>query len=133
MMKTRRVRNLLFILAGVFVLVFKPQYSGPMEDLVYAYASNISVSFGVYFILLLGLEQLPLTRLLAVIGALLAVELFELTNGFGLMSNTYDPMDYFANALGISLALVVDLLLDRPDLEKQDRTDRTETMEESSE
>jgi hypothetical protein len=133
MMKTRHVRNLLFILAGVFVLVFKPQYSGPMEDLVYAYASNISVSFGVYFILLLGLEQLPLTRLLAVIGALLAVELFELTNGFGLMSNTYDPMDYFANALGISLALVVDLLLDRPDLEKQDRADRTETMEESSE
>ena len=116
----KRIRNLVFILFGVLVLVFKRYYSGPFEELVHAYGSNISVSFAIYFIILIGLEVLPQTRLLAVSGSLLAVELFELTNGFGILSNTYDPMDYIANALGITLALVADLLLDRPGLQKEE-------------
>ena len=116
----KRIRNLVFILFGVLVLVFKRYYSGPFEELVNAYGSNISVSFAIYFIILIGLEVLPQTRLLAVSGSLLAVELFELTNGFGILSNTYDPMDYIANALGITLALVADLLLDRPGLQKEE-------------
>jgi hypothetical protein len=111
----KRFRNIIFILSGVFVLIFKRYYSGPQKDLVLSYGSNISVSFAVYFIALLAFDRLPQSRLLATIGSLLAVEVFELTNGFGFMSNVYDPRDYLANALGISLALVVDLLLDRPD------------------
>ena len=108
---------------GVFVLVFKPHYNGPLQELVISYASNISVSFAVYFIFLLGFDPLPQSRLFAALGSFLAVELFEFTNGFGFMSNTYDPMDYFANALGITLALVVDLLLDRPGLPKPEDDD----------
>jgi len=42
---------------------------------------------------------------------LLVVELFELTNGFGVMLNFYDPWDYFANALGVGFALGIDLLI----------------------
>ena len=36
------------------------------------------------------------------------VELFEAFDGFGVMTNTYDPFDFVANALGVGLALVVD-------------------------
>ena len=36
--------------------------------------------------------------------ALLIVELFEITDGFGIMTNVYDPYDYLANAVGFSLA-----------------------------
>ena len=120
MKNTKRFRNLAFVLFGVFVLIFKRYYSGPFGELIFAYGSNISVSFSIYFVFLIGLEVLAQTRLLAVLGSLVIVELFELTNGFGVLSNTYDPMDYIANALGITLALVADLLFDRPGLQKED-------------
>ena len=132
MNNSKRVRNVILILMGIFVLVFKRHYNGPLQELVYSYASNISVSFAVYFIALLGLERLPQSRLLAVLGSFLAVELFELTNGFGFMSNIYDPMDYFANALGITLALVIDLLLDRPGLPKPEDDDPESRLNESA-
>jgi hypothetical protein len=123
MNRTNRIRNLIFILAGISILVFKQHYSGPLEELVWAYGSNISVSFAIYFIGLLGFDRLPQPRLLAVLGSFLSVQLFEITNGFGFMSNTYDPMDYFANTLGITLALVADLLLDRPGVPKDEDTE----------
>ena len=55
--------------------------------------------------------MLPLRNLtwLMVTGlALLIVESFELTNGFGIMSNVYDPWDYLANAIGIGMAAGMD-------------------------
>jgi hypothetical protein len=39
------------------------------------------------------------------------VELFEITNGFGIMTNIYDTIDLFANLIGVILALTVDQLL----------------------
>jgi len=95
------------------VLVFKRQYMGPYGELFYRHGSNFAISFAVYFIAQLGLYPFPYPRLLSTVGALLAVELFELTNGFGIMSNVYDPWDYFANALGVGLALGIDLLVNR--------------------
>ncbi|RLD98920.1 MAG: hypothetical protein DRJ13_10355 [Bacteroidetes bacterium] len=77
------------------------------------HAANFSVSFAVYFIAQMGFDSVPRPKLLSVTGGLLAVELFELTNGFGVMENVYDPWDYLANALGIGLALGIDLLLDQ--------------------
>jgi hypothetical protein len=41
---------------------------------------------------------------------LLAVTAFELADGFGLMSNVYDPIDLAANAAGVALAWAVDSL-----------------------
>ena len=110
---SHRIRNLMFILLGVFVLLFKRSYAGPCAELIYRHGSNFSVSFAVYFIAQLGFHTLPYPRLLSAAGALSAVELFELTNGFGVMSNTYDPWDYLANALGIGIALGIDLLVNR--------------------
>jgi hypothetical protein len=42
--------------------------------------------------------------------ALAVVELFEASNGFGLMTNVYDPVDFGANAVGIALALAADIM-----------------------
>ena len=113
MAHSHRIRNLIFVLLGVMVLVFKRQYMGPYGELFYRHGSNFSISFAIYFIAQLGFYSLPYPRLLSAVGALLAVELFELTNGFGVMSNTYDPWDYLANFLGISLALGIDVLINR--------------------
>lgn len=107
-------RYFAFIVLGIIVLLFKRHYNGPLAELVYNQGSNFSVSFAVYFIGLMGFSFSPRPRLLAVVGALLAVESFELLNGFGVMTNVYDPWDLLANALGIGLALGVDLMLDRP-------------------
>ena len=51
-----------------------------------------------------------LNRVAIAVLALGVVEGFELTNGFGIMTNVYDPLDYLANALGVALAYVVDVV-----------------------
>ena len=52
-------------------------------------------------------------RAIIAITALLIVELFETTNGFGVMANTYDSLDFIANVLGITLAIVFDISTER--------------------
>jgi energy-coupling factor transporter transmembrane protein EcfT len=113
MTRSHRTRNLIFIFLGVLVLLFKRYYAGPCAELFYRQGANFAVSFAVYFIAQLGFYSLPYPRLVSAAGALLAVELFELTNGFGVMLDFYDPWDYFANALGVGLALGIDLLINR--------------------
>lgn len=41
---------------------------------------------------------------------LVAVEAFELSDGFAVMANVVDPVDLVANAAGVALAVAVDLL-----------------------
>jgi hypothetical protein len=36
---------------------------------------------------------------------------FEYTDGFGFMSNTYDPWDYAANAAGVGVAIGVEAIV----------------------
>jgi hypothetical protein len=50
--------------------------------------------------------------------ALLIVELFEATDGFGVMTNTYDRFDFLANALGVALGVAVDLTASRISLKR---------------
>jgi hypothetical protein len=50
-------------------------------------------------------------RLLSAGAALLVVSRFEVTNGFWVTANVYDPVDLLANAVGIGLAAVVDTLV----------------------
>jgi hypothetical protein len=38
---------------------------------------------------------------------------FEVTDGFGVMVNVYDPIDLLADALGIMVAVSVDVITDR--------------------
>jgi hypothetical protein len=106
-------RNVVFVLVGVTVLLMKRNYAGFARDFVQSYAGNVSVSFAVYFIL----ANLPFparySRALRALLGLLLVELFEATNGFAVMTNTYDPGDFLANGVGIALALAADLLTNR--------------------
>jgi hypothetical protein len=101
-------RNLLFVFLGVVVFMLRRHYVGPADELVHAYAGNLSVSFALYF--LFANFQVPLKhrRLLAAAIVLAVVELFEAFNGFGVMLNTYDPFDFLANAVGIAFAFSLD-------------------------
>jgi hypothetical protein len=106
-----KLRRLLWILVGIAVLLLKQHYAGPLDGIVHAYAGNFFVSFAVYF--LFANLEFPLInrRILAVALAFAVVQLFEAFDGFGVMSNTYDPIDFLANAGGIALALWVDTKL----------------------
>lgn len=103
------VRNVALALAGAAVLVLAPAYHGPSRELLHGYAGNVAVSFALYFAAVNATSRYPRPRLLAALLTLLAVELFEITDGFGVMANTYDPIDLLANAAGVGLAVVVDL------------------------
>lgn len=103
-----RVRSVIFTLCGVAGLLLKGRYRGPQRELVLSYAGNFTASFAVYFIVS-NLELCRKRGRLCLAGCALAVvSLFEATDGFGVMANTYDPFDYAANAAGIALAAWVD-------------------------
>jgi hypothetical protein len=106
-----KTRNVLFVLLGVAVLILKRHYSGPFQEAVVSYAGNIGVSFAVYFLLLQLPHHVGAKRLLTAGLALVVVELFEAFDGFGVMANVYDPLDFAANAVGVGLALTADTAL----------------------
>jgi hypothetical protein len=106
-----RLRSVLFVLLGAALLMSKRWYSGPFEEMVHCYLGNVSVSFAVYYLFAnIGFPP-GLQRLIAASCALTVVELFEAFDGFGVMANTYDPFDFLANAAGITMALLTDVLL----------------------
>ncbi|MGB6422284.1 MAG: hypothetical protein WBF05_10655 [Anaerolineales bacterium] len=107
------IRNTIFVLLGTAGLVLKSWFSDYLPDFVLNYAGNLCVSFAVYFIVKLSSAKIRFNRVVIAITALLIVELFEATNGFGVMANTYDRLDFLANALGITLAIVVDISTER--------------------
>ncbi len=106
--------NVLLVLVGVAALVLKPAYHGPLGQVVHDYGGNFAASFAVYFLSTILASRLGVGRLAAVAGAVVVVEAFELTDGFGVMANTYDPFDLLANAIGIVVALGVELATRRP-------------------
>jgi len=98
------------VVLGALVLVLKPAYHGPFEDAVLSYAGNFAVSFSLYFAALSAVSKHEHRPLLAAAATLVAVEAFELTDGFGLTANVFDPGDLVANAAGIAFAVLVDVL-----------------------
>jgi hypothetical protein len=106
-------RNILFILIGVIIFLLKRRYTGPLDDIVHAYLGNLSISFALYFNFANLPFPLKIRGLLAAAIALTIVELFEAFNGFGMMLNTYDPIDFLVNAIGIALAFWLDVTLNR--------------------
>ena len=110
---TETTRDVIFVLLGVVILVLKPYYKGPFVEIFYSYGGNFAVSFAVYFLAIIAVSRRRFGRLTAAAMALLAVEAFEATNGFGVMSNVYDPIDFLANAIGIGFAVVIDIISSR--------------------
>jgi hypothetical protein len=111
MLKNVKLRNVVFILFGVILLIIKPHYNGPFPDIVKSYLGNFSISFAVYYIISFYSRQWKMNKPLTALIALLIVELFEVLNGFGVMTNVYDEMDLLANLLGILFALSIDLMI----------------------
>jgi hypothetical protein len=107
------IRNISFVLLGVFGLILKSKYVGPYYEFVHSYAGNVTASFAVYFVVSIGAKEFRFNRLIVAGIALVVVELFEATNGFGVMTNTYDPFDFLANAIGVALAIGVDIVAAR--------------------
>jgi hypothetical protein len=105
-----KTRNVFFALLGAAALVLKGRYSGPYRQAVHSYGGNIVVSFATYYVVAL----LPLPprfgKLLAAGLALAVGELFEATKGFGGMTDVSHPVDFAANAVGVALALAVDVM-----------------------
>jgi len=106
----RFVRVALSVL-GAVALVLRRHYTGPFEAAVSSYGGNVAVSFAVYFMLAASLLSARLGGPLTAGAALLAVEAFELTDGFGVMRNVYDRLDLVANAVGVALAWAIDTVL----------------------
>lgn len=107
------IRNVALAVLGAAVLVLKSAYDGPAPDVVHAYAGNVAVSFALYFAAINATARHGRPRLIAASLALLAVELFEVTDGFGVMANVYDPLDFVANAAGVGLAVITDCATSR--------------------
>jgi hypothetical protein len=99
------------VLIGVVGLVTKRHWAGGFGDLAWSYWGNITASFSVFFVVGLVPHFRKLGRLATVALALTVVELFELTDGFGIMSNVYDPVDLVANVVGVGIALAADVVL----------------------
>lgn len=108
MVNRHRARDVSLVLLGVLALLLKHRFAQFGGVLVHDYGGNVAASFAAFFIL--KLPDLPSRlRIGAAAGlALIATELFEATNGYGFMSNTYDSGDYLANAVGVALALGVE-------------------------
>jgi len=106
-----KVRNVLFILLGVLALLLKQSYNGPDQEIVKSYSGNLSISFAVYFLICFNSNHWKKNKLITAIISLIIVELFEITNGFGIMTNVFDMIDLFVNLIGIILALALDQLL----------------------
>ncbi|MFB3854434.1 MAG: hypothetical protein ACE148_11495 [Vicinamibacterales bacterium] len=102
------------VLFGVAGLVVKGSYAGPFSDLVHSYGGNVAVSFAAYFLAANVAMHSDQARLVAVGLSLAAVELFEVFDGFGVMSNVYDRVDLAANAAGIAVALALDTIIGPP-------------------
>ena len=103
-----RIYDFALVLLGVVALVLKGRIN---NELVQSYGGNIAASFSTLFLLKLPSVPSKFRVATAAALALLATGLFEVTNGFGFMSNTYDPADYLANAIGVTLGVSVDRAL----------------------
>ena len=108
----KRVRYVLFVLLGVGGLLAKGWLSDDLPEFVFSYAGNFAVSFSVYFIVQLATDG-RFHKILSAAGAMFIVGIFEVTDGFGVMANVYDPIDLLADALGIIIAVSVDVITDR--------------------
>lgn len=105
-------RNLAFAAVAVMLFLMKRRYAGPFQELIGAYAGNVTVSFALYFVILgLCMMSPRFGGVIAAVLVLACVESFELLDGFGFMANTYDTFDLLANAIGVGLAFSLDTVL----------------------
>jgi hypothetical protein len=106
---TQAARRIVLALLGVAVFLARRSYHGPLAEAVGNWGGNVTVSFALYFVAAIAASRHRLGRGAAAAAALLAVETFEVTDGFAVMANVFDPVDLLANAAGVAAALALDL------------------------
>jgi hypothetical protein len=110
---SRRALDVFFVLLGVGGLVLKGRYSGPAQVLVHSYGGNVAASFAVYFLAKHATARRDVSRASAAALAFIVVQLFELLDGFGVLSNVFDRFDLAANTVGIAIAIALDVVVTR--------------------
>ncbi len=108
MIDRHRTQDAILALLGVLALLLKKWLAPFGGALVHDYAGNVAASFAAFFVFKLPAVPGRFRLGAAAVLALLATELFEATDGYGFMSNTYDSGDYLANAVGVAFALGVE-------------------------
>jgi threonine/homoserine efflux transporter RhtA len=109
----RRTADVIAVLVGVLGLLLKGQYSGPATDVVHSYGGNVAASFAVYFLARRVTARSRQPRVLALAVAIAIVQSVEGLDGFGVMNNVYDSLDLVANAVGVTLGVAVDLVMEK--------------------
>ncbi len=100
---------------GLLHFVTGPSYSGPFPDFVNGYLIDIMLPFALYFLLCPQDSRIDWLRpwyvkALPVLMIGFTVETFQYF-GIDIFGSTFDPLDYAAYALGLFLAVIVDLFL----------------------
>ncbi|MFH0736794.1 MAG: hypothetical protein V1773_18335 [bacterium] len=108
-----KVIKLVLIIIGVFGLILKRSYTGEYIDFVRSYLGNFSISFAIFFLVEIGSKKLKLNNYVLALLSLSILELFELTNGFGIMQNVYDPYDLVVNFIGVGFAVIVNIVISK--------------------
>ena len=108
-----KIQNVIFILIGVMLMLLKKNYDGPYQEIINSYLGNLSISFSMYFLISLNHTIWKSKKIITFLVSLAIVELFEITDGFGIMSNVYDSYDLIANLIGVSIALALDISIKR--------------------
>ncbi|MFZ2864325.1 MAG: hypothetical protein WA440_06200 [Ignavibacteriaceae bacterium] len=80
-------RSVSFIFTGVVLLILKQKYNRPNPEIIKSYLGNFSVSFGVYFIVQFNNHLWKTNNVITALIAIVVVSLFELTDGFCVMTN----------------------------------------------
>jgi hypothetical protein len=88
-------------------------FDGQMYDLYYGYASDIILPFGLYFLLTINCEKIPMLRHwyykagIIFFGATIA----EICQLFGIyaLGTTFDPIDIMAYGAGVLIAAFLDV------------------------
>jgi hypothetical protein len=88
-------------------------FGGVSEDGRLTIHQSLTTSIGTSDLFLFTNLRFPtrIRKLVAALIAFAAVELFEAFDGFGVMANTYDPIDFLVNPIGIALGFWLDTKL----------------------
>ncbi len=125
MKQNSTIRNLLFITIAICAFLLKTQYNGPYKELFISYWGNFWISFAVYFIVGVSNKYWRTNDFVTATIAILIVELFELTDGFGVMENVYDPIDLIINIWGVALAITAEIILNVLQFIRQQKVSHT--------
>lgn len=113
--RTMMVVGVIVAVALVHLFRVGTHLRGSWFRLYYAYASDIIVPFGAYFLLCQAETRLPLlrgwrTKAMLVLGV---ASLAEVMQSFGvpMFGRTFDPLDFAMYGVGVSLAVVAERIL----------------------